>query len=156
MLTSLIRTPRDPNYKAAPEDIYNTSIALFFPDAQRTSHGEPGSSIIYASKSHGEIELKLADPQGREERWLFAHHLWNASVLVAELITRDSRDDGHHSSHDENVNTRRKAERTGSVSKAAAGQGLFDVREQKVLELGAGAWRPERVSCKSLIVQMRA
>ena len=159
MLTSLIRKPPSKAQDETPEDILdNTSLTIFYPDAQRTFHGDPGSSIIYASKRYGDIKLQLADPEGRDDRWLFAHHLWNSSVLLAELISDEaaraereasdqrvetgngeviSRNGGHQNGYE-------KVGNQGKNTNDYDDDGLraprrWSVKGERVLELGAGA-----------------
>ncbi len=83
MLTSKIRLPPS---TSTPEDIFSSSLHLLFPNDLNNQHGEPGSSVIYTSSRFGDIELRLADPRGEENRLLFSHYLWNAGVLVAEFV----------------------------------------------------------------------
>lgn len=148
MLTSLIRNPpskaSDEEEQESPEDILdNTSLTIFYPDAQRTFHGDPGSHIIYMSKRYGDIRLQLADPQGGDERWLFAHHLWNSSVLLAELISNEAaraeRTNWHgvdNEGSDDNTRALAKADSDQAELEAA---GRWSVKGERVLELGAGA-----------------
>lgn len=137
MLTSLIRKPPSKLHQETPEDILdNTSLTIFYPDAQRTFHGDPGSSIIYASKWYGDIRLQLADPQGRDERWLFAHHLWNSSVLLAELISNEAgRAMYEGEAHDRDASTIVESDIQNDFERP----GRWSVRGERVLELGAGA-----------------
>ncbi len=117
MLTSHIRI-RHP-LKAVPdaEDIFSSSIGLLFTDDLCTQHGEPGAQIIYRSR-YGDIELNVADPQREEERTKFAHYLWNAGVLMSELIS-EPRD-------------------VGRIGRDESFGGYVSVKGESVLELGAG------------------
>ncbi|KAK5014333.1 hypothetical protein LTR60_003277 [Cryomyces antarcticus] len=69
--------------------------------------------------SGGEIELSVADPKGEDERRLFAHYLWNAGILMAEMIAAASE-------HDTEGIAGREHTR-------------WSVQGEIVLELGAGA-----------------
>ena len=155
MLTSLIRTPPSKTAPTSSKDILDeTSLTLFYPDAQRTFHGDPGSKIIYASKVYGDITLRLVDPQGRDERWLFAHHLWNSSVLLAELIS----DEAVQAIDEKDRQTRGPAVGRADVGPSHGiegpraekkisdtdlrAPGRWSVKGERVLELGAGAWYP--------------
>ena len=111
-LTSRIRVP-DVGLDSS-EDIFYTGLNLLFPDSPRNLHGDPGSYVIYASPEFGELELRLADPESRDERLLFAHHLWNSSLLLAEYTSHGRATQAVYRKHD------------------------FDVTKHKVLELGAG------------------
>ena len=115
MLTSLIRLPAS-TAPSSIEDIFSAAIGLIFTDDLRNQHGDPGSSIIYKSKAYGDLELRLSDPGSEDGRKLFAHYLWNAGVLTAELIGGGT------------VDGRPMEGRGGSWS----------VRGERVLELGAG------------------
>lgn len=107
MITARLRALEPPN---DPEDIFASSLLALFPDAHVSSHGDPGSSLIYTSPTHGDIHLNIpAHPDQESGRELFAHYLWNAACVVADL-----------------------------VETAAGSGGTWDVNEQKVLEVGAG------------------
>jgi len=88
MLTDSIRVSRVISDIPEPEDIFSASASLLFPDDTAIAHGDPGSTIVYTSSVYGPIPLYLAfDPEGEEERRLFAHYLWNAGVWLAEAIS---------------------------------------------------------------------
>ena len=110
-MSGLLSRVRIPGQEAtSQEDIFNAGLDLLFPDDARVSHGDPGSYIIYTAPRFGDIQLKLADPEGADERLLFAHYLWNSSITLADFI-----------------------------SQAAAAPGdLWNVSGLEVLELGAG------------------
>lgn len=137
MLTSLIRKPPSKASVEAPEDILDdNSLTIFYPDAQRTFHGDPGSSIIYASGKYGDIRLQLADPQGGDERLLFAHHLWNSSVLLAQMISNEADRAGRaESEHGRDAHDISRTERQHELE----APGRWSVAGERVLELGAGA-----------------
>ncbi|GME25236.1 putative nicotinamide N-methyltransferase [Neofusicoccum parvum] len=86
MLTSLLRvTPRSPT--ADPEDVFSAALGTLFTDDLRNQHGDPGAVIAYLSRRLDRaLDLGVADPAGEEERKKFAHYLWNAGVLMAELV----------------------------------------------------------------------
>ena len=116
MLLSRILSPPDTSSNSTAEDIdiFSSAHSLLFPDSYITQHGQAGSSIIYRSPTfhgHHDIELHLADPNIESERLLFAHYLWNASLVLAGLI-----EDGF----------------SGDAG------GRWDVKGHRVLELGAG------------------
>lgn len=112
-LSSLVKLPD--NTDSTAEDVFYSSYDFIFPGETRNMHGDAGSYVIYKSKRYGDIKLQLVDPQSEGGRKLFAHYLWNASVLLAELISGLA-DNGRSAT--ENVN--------------------WDVRGHHVLELGAG------------------
>ena len=114
MLPSIIEVPDSTD--AAPEDVLSTSLNLMYPDDSRNIHGDAGSYVIYKSKGFGDVRLRLTDPQSEGSRKLFAHYLWNAGVLLAELISGLAE--------------------PGPLSKGGSG---WSVEGEQVLEMGAGA-----------------
>lgn len=114
MLTSLVHEPIDSDLST--EDVFSSALHLISPDSTSTLHGNPGCSITYSSRRFGDIELRLAEPQTEEERKLFGQYLWNAEVLLTELID-------------------------GSNSAKTAKEGTnWDVKDERILEFGAGEW----------------
>lgn len=113
MLASLLRTPE--LAVEQPEDIYSNAVGLFFPDNVRTFHGDPGSYVTYVSRRFGDISLNLSDPPNQAEHVLFAHHIWNSGIQMAEFISQAS---------DDSLAERDKR---------------WDVTGELVLEVGAGA-----------------
>lgn len=110
MLTTLIQLPEQSNPSA--EDIFSAAHDLIFPDDASRFHGDPGSFVTYTSRKFGDITLKLSEPLTEKERKLYGQYLWNASVLLAELI--------------------------GTADDTQAKGINWDVREERLLELGAG------------------
>jgi len=50
-------------------------------------HGDADRGLIYTSPHLPKpLQISLADPKGERDRSLFSHHLWNSSLLLAELI----------------------------------------------------------------------
>ena len=113
MLTFKIRLPEVPNPPA--EYIYSNAVGLLFPDNVRTFHGDPGSHITYLSKRFGEMKLSLVDPHDQDEHVLFAHHIWNSGIQMAEFIS----DCSDHAKEEER-------------------DSRWDVTGHSVLELGSG------------------
>lgn len=99
-----------PDVDEEPEDIFACAPGLIFTDDLRNHHGDPGSTLVYKSKQFGDIRLKTADPDDEKERQLFGQYLWNAGLKIAELIS------------------------THATSDAP-----WSVKNERVLELGAGA-----------------
>lgn len=79
----------DPFPPQCPEDIFSSGIAALFQDPTLNQHGTPGSRIIYRSPRYGDIDLRLADPDPGPDRWLFAHYLWNAGLILAALVEEE-------------------------------------------------------------------
>ena len=112
-LTSRIRLP-DEGTSTTSEDIFNSGLEQLFPDSTLALHGDPGSRIVYASPRFGDIELTIADPEDSGEHFLFAHYLWNSSLLLAEYISQHEDELGKN------------------------GKTKWKVHRETVLELGAG------------------
>ena len=101
---------------ATSEDILHDAAQLLYPDHYRNLHGDPGTEIVYASRQYGDIRLTLADTNERNDHFLFAHYLWNASLQLAELISE-----------------------AGDEYNSASAQ--WNVKGERVLEIGAGVSR---------------
>ncbi|KAL7930596.1 hypothetical protein V8C35DRAFT_312431 [Trichoderma chlorosporum] len=109
-----------------PEDYLSTSLGVIFPDDITNQHGDAEHSLVYASpKLPRPLLIELADPEGETDRRLFSHYLWNASLLLAELIERDSLDSTD-----------------GEQDRGLGGDVSFDTRGLSTLELGAGTALP--------------
>ncbi|POR33436.1 Protein N-methyltransferase NNT1 [Tolypocladium paradoxum] len=115
---------------SGPEDFLSTSLGVIFPDDATNQHGDAEHSLVYASPHLPEpLLLDLADPVGEADRRLFSHYLWNASLLLAELVERDALGV-------------EDADR-GRGAGGGLGDGVsFDVRGKAILELGAGTALP--------------
>ncbi|KAL6879737.1 nicotinamide N-methyltransferase [Trichoderma longibrachiatum] len=126
-----------------PEDYLSTSLGVIFPDDIVNQHGDAEHSLVYASpKLPKPLLIELADPEGETDRRLFSHYLWNASLLLAELIERDSLDDDEKEKNEE---------------EEGLGKGIsFDTRGLNTLELGAGTALPSMMAgllgAKSVVV----
>lgn len=116
MLTFKIRLPEVPDPSA--EDIYSNAVGMLLPDNVLTFHGDPGSHVTYLSKRFGEMKLSLVDPHDQDERVLFAHHIWNSGIQMAEFISDAS-------------------DRTNKEERDAR----WDVTGHSILELGSGVWK---------------
>jgi hypothetical protein len=127
MLTSRITlpTPSTPSQ----EDIFSSALSSLFTDDTQNSHGSPGGSLTYTSPVFGDIELQVpAHPDVEEGRKLFAHYLWNASLIVAEGIECASVGVGVDGDRNGQTDGRRRGDWNSR----------WNVRGKKVLELGAG------------------
>jgi hypothetical protein len=132
MLTSRITVPAP----SAPsqEDIFCSALSSLFTDDIQNRHGSPGGSLIYASPSFGDITLQIpAHPDVEEGRNLFAHSLWNASLVAADGIERAS------------VAAESGVSGNSNAHGGGGGGGgeqwnprWWDMRGKRVLELGAG------------------
>lgn len=74
------------------EDIFASTPGLIFTDDTRNIHGDPGSVIVYKSARFGDIALRTADPEKEDDRKLFSHYLWNAGILMAQLLSSNDSD----------------------------------------------------------------
>jgi len=73
--------------ESEPEDLLSSSLAVIFPDAVANQHGDADTALLYTSPSLPRpLRIELADPSADEDRLLFGHYLWNASLLAAEFI----------------------------------------------------------------------
>ncbi|KAM0479420.1 hypothetical protein ACHAPX_004631 [Trichoderma viride] len=110
-----------------PEDYLSTSLGVIFPDDVTNQHGDAEHSLVYASpKLPRPLLIELAEPEGETDRRLFSHYLWNASLLLAEFIERDSLEAGSE-----------------EMETVGLGEGLsFDTRGLSTVELGAGTALP--------------
>ena len=113
MLTFKIRLPEVPSPPA--EEVYSNAVGMLFPDNVRTFHGDPGSHITYLSNRFGEMNLNLVNPHDQDERVLFAHHIWNSGIQMAEFISDGS-----------------------DLTKEGERDVRWDVTGHSVLELGSG------------------
>ncbi|KAI0852560.1 hypothetical protein F5Y00DRAFT_227004 [Daldinia vernicosa] len=70
-----------------PEDYLSSSLGIIFPDDVTNQHGDAEHSLLYTSPHLPKpLHIALADPDREADRKLFSHYLWNASLLLAELV----------------------------------------------------------------------
>jgi hypothetical protein len=138
MLPNLLRLIPDTPSSPSAEDIFSSALSTLFPDDLQVQHGDPDTRIVYRSAAHGDLELRCADVAGEEDLTKFAHYLWNAGVLMAEIVGgRGSQEkDGDGTEGDEWG----KREFRGGRSWWIEGreEETWAVKGHKVLELGAG------------------
>lgn len=124
-------------------------MGTIFTDDCRNQHGDdPDTVILYQSKRFGELELTVADPSGEVERRKFAHYLWNAGVLMGELVggrvqekDGEGRDSGvwvREAEEDEDGNEDGSAWGSQRWWVSEEEEKLWRVNGETVLELGAG------------------
>lgn len=94
MLTYLLRSSENPS-SSLPE-VHSTTVGLPIPDNIKTFHGSPGKSIVYSSKRFGDIKLQLSEPENKDQHRLFAHHVWNSGIQLAEFVS-DAQENGRWS-----------------------------------------------------------
>jgi hypothetical protein len=131
MLTSRITVP----VPSAPsqEDIFCSAFSSLFTDDIQNSHGSPGGSLIYTSPAFGDITLRIpAHPDVEEGRNLFAHYLWNASLVAADGIERAS------VAAESGVSGNSNGHGGGGGGGEQWNPRWWNMRGKRVLELGAG------------------
>ena len=87
LLPTLIDLRRPLGKELDPEDIFGSSLGGIFTDDLQNQHGDdPDTTIVYKNLRHGDVEFRAAEVNGEEQRRKMAHYLWNAGVLMAELV----------------------------------------------------------------------
>jgi predicted nicotinamide N-methyase len=122
---------------STPEDFLSSSLAVIFPDAVANQHGDAHTALLYTSPLLPKpLRIQLADPPAEDERQLFGHYLWNASLLAAEFIEAGT------------VDVSSSTEQRGSAAALtrALEEGIFNVRDKRVVELGAGTALPSMMA----------
>lgn len=115
---------------ADAEDFLADSLAVIFPDDVMNQHGDASHTLHYASPHlRGPLLIELADPDEEDDRRLFGHYLWNASLMLAEFVEAGSL--GLTLSGP-----------LGSGREERLAEPAFDVRGLDTIELGAGTALP--------------
>ncbi|KAL3468444.1 hypothetical protein BJX64DRAFT_282616 [Aspergillus heterothallicus] len=126
----------DNDDEESTEDLFASSLSSLFPDDAPQFHGDPGQHLLYSSR-FGDITIMVPSypeqsesrnqktkmgglNEVEEARNLFAHILWSAGMVVA---------DGFERAHDGNSDA-----------------GMWKVKGETVLELGAGAALPSIIA----------
>lgn len=131
LLPSLISLRHPPSHVPTPEDIFGSTLGSIFTDDLQNQHGDdPDTIIVYKNAKYGDLELQTADVNGEEQRRKFAQYLWNAGVLMGELVggratEQDAGDEGWKDGEWWVASPEEEAR--------------WGVRGETVLELGAGA-----------------
>ncbi|KAJ5095735.1 hypothetical protein NUU61_005091 [Penicillium alfredii] len=135
-----------------PEDLFTAFLPHLFPDDAPPFHGDPGQHLLYSSPRYGDLEIEVPSYPSQSEkrteeiaagmrqedgvnevenaRKLFGHFLWSAAMVVAEGVEiADSPDDG--------TPTQQEARE------------IWGVRDESVLELGAGTALPSLICALS-------
>ncbi|KAG9777543.1 hypothetical protein KCU88_g4477, partial [Aureobasidium melanogenum] len=158
MYPSRISVPTPPTPET--EDIFSSALASLFTDDTQNSHGTPGSSVTYHSPRFGTISLRIpAHPDVEEGRKLFAHYLWNAGVIAADAIETAGQDDSQEGVQQRDDDTptmsatpiaiQDEEHQNQNQKKILWDKKYWDVRGNRVLELGAGTALPSIVSALS-------
>jgi hypothetical protein len=131
LLPSLISLRYPEAHVLEPEDIYSSTLGTVFKDDLQNQHGDDADTVIvYRNARHGELELQTADVAGEEQRRKFAHYLWNAGILMAELVGGRP-DEGAADDED--------GWKNGEWWVDSEEEQKWRVQGERVLELGAGA-----------------
>jgi len=107
------------------------------------SHGDLGTIVTYRSV-YGDLEFEVADPVGEEERSKFAHYVWNAGVLMGEIVggpVAEIRGEGDKEVKEAIETEQWDIRRFGgewSWWLSHNEQKWWSVKDERVLELGAG------------------
>jgi hypothetical protein len=134
LLPSLVTLRHPVSHVPSPEDIFDSLRGSIFTDDLQNLHGDdPDTIIVYKNARHGNIELQTADINGEEQRRKFAHYLWNAGVLMGELAGGRPQDQPNADADEE------EGWRNGEWWISAEEEKKWGVRDESVLELGAGA-----------------
>lgn len=139
ILSRLIDLRRPSSAPLEPEDIFGSSLGGVFTDDLQNQHGDdPDTTILYQNARFGELEFKTADVNGEEERRKFAHYLWNAGVLMGELVGGQAKDSDAPVADVVKVIQQDEGWEAGEwwLNEEEARQ--WNVEGETVLELGAG------------------
>ncbi|KAF3040727.1 hypothetical protein E8E12_008036 [Didymella heteroderae] len=135
LLPTLIDVRRPEGKDLDPEDIFGSSLGGVFTDDLQNQHGDdPETVIVYKNARHGNLEFQTADINGEEERRKMAHYLWNAGVLMAELVGGRP-EDGQSVRFDVFGN---EGWKNGEWWMSREEEKLWSVEGESVIELGAG------------------
>ncbi len=120
---------------SGPEDHFASSLGIIFPDDVTCQHSGDEHQLLHYASPHLPHTLRLRTARVREEddRYLFSHYLWNAGLLLAELIEADSLGLAPPPAEDTGQ---------GGGSSSSAAPGTFDVTGLRTIELGAGTGLP--------------
>ncbi|KAL0467034.1 hypothetical protein QR685DRAFT_575080 [Neurospora intermedia] len=122
-----------------PEDLFAGSLGVIFTDDVTNQHGDASTALHYTSPHLSKpLRIELSDPKIAEDRSLFSHFLWNASLMLAELIEAGTL--GLKAGED----TTGAGAGTVDVGKRVAVPPLadFDIRGRSTIEMGAGTGLP--------------
>ncbi|KAK3293823.1 uncharacterized protein B0H64DRAFT_173423 [Chaetomium fimeti] len=117
-----------------PEDHFASSLGIIFTDDVTNQHfASDDTNLLLYTSPHlpSPLTLRLARVHEEADRYLFSHYLWNAALLLAELVEADSL----------KLQPPPATETTGEKA-IAPGAGAFDVSGLRTIELGAGTGLP--------------
>ncbi|KKA26719.1 hypothetical protein TD95_004572 [Thielaviopsis punctulata] len=127
------------------EDIFSSSLGVIFTDDITNQHGDNDHGILYTSPFLPRpFTITLNEPQGNDNRRLFSHYLWNASLLLAEYVERDCLSAAATAYAADRAD--REARAATPMRRLGMPDGHFDVRALRTLEMGAGTALPSIMS----------
>jgi len=130
-LPSLVTLRHPASRILTPEDLFESSLGGVFEDDLQNQHGDDPDTVIEYQPSNAlykKLELHTADVNGEEQRRKFAHYLWNAGILMAELVAGAGEQNGD------------RGWKEGKWWTDTEEEAKWSVRGETVLELGAGAF----------------
>ncbi|GAB1213251.1 hypothetical protein ATERTT37_002400 [Aspergillus terreus] len=143
---------KDNNDDSSAEDLFSAFLPHLFPDDAPSFHGDPGQRLLYSSPRYGDLEIMVPSYPSQSERRteeiaaglpsedgsvnavdegrkLFAHFLWSAAMVVAEGVE--------------------KADTLAARGELDPDTAMWTVRDERVLELGAGAALPSVICARA-------
>ncbi|KAK6833706.1 nicotinamide N-methyltransferase [Apiospora arundinis] len=134
-----------------PEDYLSDSLGAIFPDDVTNSHGDPNQSLLYTSPYLPKpLEVQVADPIETKDRLLFSHYLWNASLLLAELVEAGSLEgvvlDPELAVFQDMVAATDNGNASNGQDRGRVSARDFDIRGKSTLEVGAGTGLPSMLA----------
>jgi len=139
LLSSLVTLRHPESHVPTPEDIFDSLRCAVFTDDLQNQHGDDAeTTIVYKSAKYGALEFRAADVNGEDQRQKFAHYLWNAGVLMGELVggRPDVVVEGDDDDDDDDDD---QGWKDGEWWFGTEEEGKWSVEGETVLELGAGA-----------------
>ncbi|KAF9741894.1 hypothetical protein PMIN06_007993 [Paraphaeosphaeria minitans] len=140
MLLPFLVTLRHPtSHELTPEDIFESSLGGAFVNDIQNQHGDDATTtILYrpSNPAYAQFALHPADVTGEEQRRKFAHYLWNAGIMMAELV--GGRPAGHKKHHVDELWGEQSQWRDGEWWTGEEEEAKWRVKGETVLELGAG------------------
>ncbi|KAK3398909.1 hypothetical protein B0T20DRAFT_184391 [Sordaria brevicollis] len=122
-----------------PEDLFAGSLGVIFTDDVTNQHGDASTSLHYTSPHLSKpLRIELSDPTVAEDRSLFSHFLWNASLMLADLIEAGT------------LGLKAGDDATGAgAGTASVGEKVkvpelesYDIKGKSTIEMGAGTGLP--------------
>ncbi|KAG9250395.1 uncharacterized protein F5Z01DRAFT_373493 [Emericellopsis atlantica] len=108
----------------SPEDILAHSLGVIFTDDVTCQHSSEGNLLYTSPHLPHDLEFSFTEPDKWEERKLFSHYLWNASLLLAELMEEVEEEEDDDKGSSESRRQRRWDVQGKTVAEVGAGTGL--------------------------------